>query len=121
MKNEKIYAGRIREQYEEKSESNIYKLRRLHAKVKRPAATIAYILGTLGALVLGIGMCFAMNVLEAGTYGFIIIKDNMMLPGIIIGLIGIIVISVNYPIYKAFLSCRKRKYAAQIIELSDKI
>lgn len=66
MKNEKKYAEQIRAQYEEKTQTDIRKLRRLHTKAKRPAAIISYILGITGALVLGIGMCFAMNVIESG-------------------------------------------------------
>ena len=48
-------------------------------------------------------------------------SDRFMSLGIITGVIGIAVVAVNYPIYKKILSSRKKKYAAKIIELSDKI
>ena len=45
----------------------------------------------------------------------------MLVPGIVIGLIGILMVSVNYPIYKSILNSRKKKYSEQILSLSDKI
>ena len=66
-------------------------------------------------------MSLAMNVIEPGTYYGITIGENMMLPGIVIGLLGIAMVSVNYPIYKSILSARRKKYADKIIALSDQI
>ena len=66
-------------------------------------------------------MSLAMNVIEPGTYGGITIGENMMLPGIIIGLVGIAMVSINYPIYKSILNSRRNKYADKIIALSDEI
>lgn len=111
-KNDKNFmAQKIRTQYMEKENTQLDELRKLDAKVKRPANIFAYIFGTIGSLVLGTGMCFAMEV----------IGKNMMAPGIVIGLLGILMVCVNYPIYKKILSSRKSKYASKIIELSEKI
>ena len=41
--------------------------------------------------------------------------------GIIIGLVGIVGVSVNYPIYKKLLENGKKKYAFDIIELAKQI
>lgn len=112
---------KIRTQYTEKEHSQLDSLKELDAKVKRPANVFAYVFGTIGALVLGTGMCFAMNVIEAGTYFGITIGSNMMAPGIVIGLIGILMVCINYPIYKSILSSRRKKYANEVIELSNKI
>ena len=40
---------------------------------------------------------------------------------IIIGIAGMFMAIINYPIYKKILGSRRRKYANQIIALSDKI
>lgn len=113
---------KIRTEYTEKENTQLDELKALDAKVKRPAIRFAWIFGTIGALVLGTGMSFAMNVIESGTYfGLITIGENMMLPGIIIGIIGIFMVSINYPIYKRRLASRRKKFANKIIELSDKI
>lgn len=44
-----------------------------------------------------------------------------MLPGIVIGVAGMIMALVNYPIYKGILGSRKKKYGAEILTLSDQI
>lgn len=112
---------KIRTQYTEKENTQLDALKALDKKVKRPANVFAYTFGTIGSLVLGSGMSLAMNVIEPGTYGGITIGENMMLPGIIIGLVGIAMVSINYPIYKSILNSRRNKYADKIIALSDEI
>lgn len=112
---------KIRTQYTEPRHTQLDALKELDKKVKRPANIFAYAFGTIGALILGTGMSFCMNVIEPGTYLGITISENMMLPGILIGLIGILMVCINYPIFKAILSARRTKYADEIIALSDKI
>lgn len=114
-------AQKIRTQYMEKESSELDELRELDAQVKRPANTFAYVFGVIGSLVLGTGMSLAMNVIEPGTYFGITISENMMLPGIIIGVIGLLMVCVNYPMYMKILSSRRNKYASRIIALSEKI
>ena len=47
---QQIAAQRIREQYVEKQNTELDRLRALDIKVKRPAATLAYVLGSVGAM-----------------------------------------------------------------------
>ncbi len=101
---------RIRDQYTAHEVTELEKIRALDKKVKRPASVFAYIFGAIGSLVLGTGMCLAMKVI-----------GDMMLPGILIGLAGIAWISLTYPLFKRILQGRKKKYAEQIIALSDSI
>lgn len=112
---------KIRTQYTEKENTQLDALKELDKKVKTPANVFAYTFGTIGALVLGSGMSLTMNVIEPGKYFGITIGENMMLPGIITGLVGIAMVSVNYPIYKSILNSRRNKYADKIIALSDEI
>ena len=112
---------RIRTQYTEKEHTQLDTLLTLDKKVRRPAMVFAWIFGVIGSLVLGTGMTLAMQVIEPGTYFGITIAENMMLPGIVIGLVGILMVSVNYPLYRAILTHRKTKYSSQIIALSDEI
>jgi hypothetical protein len=44
-----------------------------------------------------------------------------MIPGIVIGVVGMAMAIVNFPIYKGILASRRKKYADKIIALSDKI
>jgi hypothetical protein len=53
--------------------------------------------------------------------GAMIGMTEAMVPGIVIGLVGMAMVLINYPIHKAILNARKKKYATQILKLSDKI
>ena len=108
--NDKKTVEKIRGEYTPAEKTKLDELRALDRKVKRPASTFAYIFGTVGALVLGTGMCLAMEVI-----------GNMMIAGIAIGLVGIAMVSLTYPIYNKLLAARRAKYSAKIITLSDEI
>ncbi len=105
---------KIRTQYMEKENSEIDNLKAKDAQVKRPANIFAYVFGTIGAIVMGCGMSLVMTDL-GNTLGI----TKPMVPGIIIGIIGMLMAIVNYPIYKTFLASRRAKYADEILKLSD--
>ena len=107
---------KIRTQYTEKEHTDLDALRALDAKVKRPAKVFAYIFGSMSALIMGSGMSLVMT--EIGeTFGM----SETMVPGIGIGVVGLLMAIVNYPIYKGILGSRKKKYADEILKLSDKV
>lgn len=110
-------AQKIRTQYVEKESTELDALRTLDTKVKRPANTFAYIFGSIGAIVMGCGMSLIMTDIAT----IIGLSGNTILLGTAIGLAGMLIAVINYPIYKAILRSRKNKYAAEIITLSDKI
>ena len=105
---EKLKVQHIREQYTEQKPTKLDELKKLDQQVKRPAEIFAYTFGTVGSLVLGTGMCLAMEVI-----------GNVMALGIVIGVVGIGMVSVNYFLYKKMLASRKNKYANEILKLSD--
>lgn len=105
---EKNIVEKIREEYISKESNTLEDLKRLDQKVKRPAYIFAYTFGMMGSLILGIGMCLAMKVI-----------GNWMAPGIFIGVLGIIMVSINYPIYQKLLIKRKQKYQKEILALSE--
>ncbi len=113
---QQFMAQKIRTQYMEKKPSELDELRELDKKVKRPAGVFAYIFGSLGAIIMGSGMSLIMTDI-AEKIGV----ADPMLPGIIIGLVGMLMAILNYPIYKGILGNRKKKYADKIIALSDKL
>ncbi len=119
--NNNTVVQKIRAQYTEREHTDLDTLRALHAKVKRPALIFALVFGIIGALVLGCGMSFALDAIEPGTYLGITVGETMMLPGVIIGVAGLLMVCVNYPIYKKILHARKKKYAARVLELSEKL
>ena len=104
---------RIRANYTEKEITKLDELKELDKKVKRPAQIFAYVYGSLSSLVLGTGMCLAMQVIGSGMAG--------MLLGIVLGIVGLAGCGVNYPIYKKMLEKGKAKYAYEIVELARQI
>ena len=107
---------KIRTQYTEKEQTGLDELKALDTKVKRPSNVFAYVFGTISAIIMGCGMSLVMT--DIGTTLGI---ENAMIPGIVIGVIGMFLAIVNYPIYKGILGARRKKYADKIIALSDKI
>ena len=107
---------KIRTQYTEKEHTALDALRALDRKVKRPATTFAYVFGSLGAVIMGGGMSLIMTDI-AETVGI----RNPMVYGIVIGVVGLLMAIVNYPVYKKLLGKRRQKYADEIIALSDRI
>lgn len=109
---------KIRTQYMEKdsTQKELDLLRELDAEVKRPANIFGYVFGSISAIIMGAGMSFVMTDIGA-QLGI----SNTMPLGIVIGVIGMLMAIVNYPIYKKILSSRKEKYADKIIALSEKI
>ncbi len=106
----------IRKKYLPQPVNALEELKRLDAKVGRPANVFAYLFGSISALIMGSGMSLVMTELGA-TLGL----AEPMIPGIAIGIVGLIMAAINYPIYKGILSRHKKKYAGRILELSEKI
>ena len=66
------------------------------------------------ALILGLGMCLSMQVIGGGS-------ALMTGAGILLGVLGIVGVGVNYPIYKKLLRTGKEKYAFEIMQLAREI
>lgn len=116
-KNDKEFiVQKIRTQYTERENTQLDSLKKLDTKVKKPANVFAYVFGCIGAIVMGSGMSLVMT-----DIGEIIGVSEPMIPGIIAGVIGMIMTIVNYPVFKKILASRRKKYAKEIIALSDKI
>lgn len=109
-------AQKIRTQYMEKEATELDELRELDAKVKRPANIFSYIFGSFSAIVMGAGMSLVMT-----DIGSKIGLSNAMVPGIVIGVAGLAMAALTYPLYKKILDRRKKKYGEKILELSEKI
>ena len=105
------YVEKVLKSYEEKKSTKIDELRALDKKATLGANIFAYTFGSIGSLVLGFGMCVAMQVILA----------NLMWIGIVVGVIGIFMVSINYFIYKALLAKGKANYASEILELSNQL
>ena len=116
-KNDKEFiVQKIRTEYTEKENTQLDELKKLDAKVRKPADVFAYVFGCISALIMGSGMSLVMT-----DIGEIIGVENTMVYGIVIGTVGMLMSIINYPVFKKILNSRRKKYANEIIALSDKI
>ena len=113
MNTDKILAEAIAKDYVPKDNSKIIALKKLDSKAKLPATVFTYAFGIVSTLIVGLGMCLAMQVLGSGAL--------TMAVGIVIGVIGLAFTLVNYPLHKKMMDSRKKKYSRKILELSEKI
>lgn len=102
--------NRIRKKYVAPEEDKMEQLRRLDAGVTEKPTAVSIIVGVVGALMMGIGMCCAM-----------VWQGMWFIPGIIIGLIGMVVLALAYPIYQKVLKKEREKIAPEIIRLTDEL
>ena len=113
---QQFMAQKIRAQYMEKQPSKLDALRELDTKVKRPANVFAYVFGSISAIIMGCGMSLVMTDLAA-QLGL----GDMTVPGIAIGVVGLVLAIINYPIHKAILNARRQKYAPRILRMSEEL
>ena len=111
---DRTYAEKIASEYAPKATRKVVALKKLDSRAKRPANIFAFAFGIVMTLLLGIGMCLSMNVIGSGSTAFTVL-------GIAVGVVGIIGVSVNYPIYKKILESAKQKYSADILALAREI
>jgi len=107
---------KIRTQYTEKQHTELDALKALDAKVRRPANLFAYVYGSISAVIMGTGMSLVMT-----DIGSAIGLTDAMIPGIVIGVVGMCMAVTTFPLYKRLLSSRRSKYADEILKLSDRI
>lgn len=109
----------IREKYAPKQENKMEQLRALDASVGKKATMVSLVLGIIGALVMGIGMCFTM----VTDFGKILgaYQDMAMPIGIIVGMVGIAMVAAAYPVYQRMLKKEREKIAPQILSLTEEL
>ena len=101
---------KIRDKYLPKEPSKMEQLRRLDQSVTQKGTIVSVSVGVLGALILGIGMCCSMVWMGA-----------WFVPGIIIGLLGIVLVSLAYPLYARITKKEREKIAPEILKLTEEL
>lgn len=101
--------NRIRKKYVP-TEDKMEQLRKLDASVSQKAIIISITVGIIGALIMGTGMCCTM-----------VLQGIWFIPGIIIGLMGIGVLALAYPIYQKVIKKEREKIAPEVIRLTDEL
>ena len=96
----------IRKKYlpQEPKEDKMEQLRRLDRSAAKKGTRVSLIVGIAGCLLLGVGMCCTM-----------VWTDRLFIPGIIIGIVGIIAVTISYPLYTHITRKERERIAPQIL------
>ena len=109
---------KIKSKYMPKTEDKMEKLRRLDESVTSMATTWSLVLGVTGTIVMGAGMSLTMTDLYKALS---MSPTAAMVVGIILGLIGMGVAAVAYPVYNLVLERMRKKVAPEILRLADEL
>ncbi len=103
---------RIREKYAPptQTEDKMERLRKLDRDATRPGLIAALIICVVSTLVMGFGMCCTM-----------VWSDTLFIPGIVIGVIGIVGVCAAYPLYNRITKKQRDKLAPEIMRLTDEL
>ena len=103
---------KIREKYAPRTvdspEGKLERVRRLDTGVTQKATAWALVLGVIGTLVLGIGMCCCL------------VWEQFFL-GILIGLLGTLTLALAYPVYTLIIARERKRIAPEILQLTDEL
>ena len=105
----------IRKAYLPKEEDKMEQLRKLHSIPTQKAQAASLAVGIIGALILGTGMSLCMTELGAPLGAFALVL------GILIGLIGMALVAMAYPIYSRILKKERERIAPEILKLADEL
>lgn len=100
---------KIREKYLPKETNNMERLRRLDKSVTQKSTIASLVAGIVGTLIMGIGMCCCL------------VWTDYFAAGIIIGVVGIAVLSAAYPLYSYITKKERERIAPEIIRLTDEL
>ena len=105
----------IRKKYLPREEDKMEKLRRLHHSATKKAQSASIAMGVIGALILGTGMSMTMT-----DFGAVFGSFSMIL-GIIVGLVGMVLVALAWPVYNRVLKTERERNAPEILKLTDEL
>lgn len=105
----------IRKKYAPPAEDKMAQLRALDARVSKKASAVALTAGTVGTLLLGVGMSLLMSDFGA-------LLGLLAFPaGLAAGVVGILLLAGAYPLYCRTLKQERARVAPEILRLSDEL
>lgn len=105
----------IRKKYMPPEENKLEQLRALDAGATKRAAKVSILVGVIGTLIMGVGMSLFMSDLSQ------ILGPAALPAGIVIGAMGIAILSCAYPLYNHTLKKAREKVAPEILRLTDEL
>lgn len=100
----------IRKQYggEQVKKDSLSRLRELDKRVKNPPLILSIILGGVGVLIFGTGLTM-------------ILEWSLYVWGILVMVVGIMPMSIAYPLRKRLVKRNKERYGDEILKLSGEL
>ena len=105
----------IRKKYLPKEEDKMEQLRKLHAMPTQKAHAASLAVGVIGALILGTGMSVCLTDIGAA------LGNLAMVIGILVGIVGMVLVALAYPLYNRVLKKSRDQIAPEILRLSDEL
>ena len=100
----------IRRKYEEPQEDKFEQLKALDRQAEKRGQILSIAIGIIGTLILGTGMSMVM-----------VGQVTYFIPGIVIGVVGVMALGASYPIYKVVTKKDRDKVAGQVLALVKQI
>ena len=107
---QQVEIHQIRQKYLPPQEDKLTRLRRLDRSATKKGTLLSILLGILGCLLLGVGMCCTMVWMGA-----------LFFPGILIGLAGIEAVAAAYPLYARITRKERERLAPEILQLTEEL
>ena len=105
----------IRKKYLPQEADKMEQLRRLHAVPTQKAQAASLAVGIIGTLIMGSGMSLAMTEIGA------VLGSFSMVLGVLVGVVGMVLVALAYPLYNHILKKQRKKIAPEILRLSDEL
>jgi len=105
----------IRKAYLPKEEDKMEQLRKLHRIPTKKAQAASIAVGVIGALILGTGMSLCMTKIGAA------LGNLAMVLGIMVGIVGMVLAALAYPIFNRVLKKEREKIAPEILRMTDEL
>lgn len=100
----------IRRKYLPPEEDRMERLRRLDRSTARKGTMASMMLGTAGCLVMGTGMSMCM-----------VWADTLLVPGIVIGVVGMVGVALAYPLHVYITKKERERVAPEILRLTEEL
>lgn len=100
----------IRKKYLPKEADKMEQLRKLDQSVTRQGTIWSIVIGSIGCLLLGLGMCCTM-----------VWADKFFVVGIIVGIMGMAIMGIAYPVYNKITEKERQRIAPQILALTEEL
>lgn len=103
----------IRRKYLPREESKLEELKRLDDMVQNSGTPESLCFGIGGALVFGLGLCLAMQIIGSGAF--------LIVLGVLLGIVGMGGMLIAYPVYRKVFDKTKQKFSPRILELTAEL